>query len=89
MLATSGIESVIRLWEPKPHDHESVRIESNIIQVCKKNQARIKVDPFELMLMSLRMIEDQSGQLNMQEENLVVHTQEEFFIPNSQQCHPS
>ena len=88
MLATSGIENVIRLWEPKPPDHEPIRVESNVVQVCKKNQARIKVDPFELMLMGLRMMEDPSGQINLQ-ENIVVRTQEEYFIPNTQQCRPS
>ena len=82
LLATSGIESVVRLWEPRPEDEDSELVEKDIVQVCQRNQTRRRVDPFEMMLMGLRMIEDPSG---------AVEQGEEFFLHHSShhQCHQS
>ena len=53
MLATSGIENVIKLWEPKPPGHEENLEVKNRTKVCSENQRRMKVDPFEMMLMRM------------------------------------
>ena len=56
MLATSGIESVVRLWEPKTHDSRSDsddRVVRDGSMVSKENQQRMRVDPFEVMLMRM------------------------------------
>ena len=53
MLATSGIESVVRLWQPccdRPH---SDKVVEDAFKVCKANQQRMKMDPFEIMLMRM------------------------------------
>lgn len=60
-MATSGIESVIKIWEPRPTDEDSDLVEKDMIHVCQRNQSRRRVDPFEMMLLGLRMIEDPSG----------------------------
>ncbi len=51
-LATSGIEPVIKIWEPRPLDDAS-RSVGDVYKVCKLNQKRMKVDPFEIMLMRM------------------------------------
>ena len=56
IMATSGIENVVRLWEPWNEDLEmeaDTRVVTDIIRVSKNNQHRIKVDPFEVMLMRM------------------------------------
>ena len=53
MLATSGIESVVRLWEPKPPEHEESTEVKDRVKVCSDNQKRMRVDPFEIMLMRM------------------------------------
>lgn len=54
MMATSGIENVIRLWEPGNGDLESdSRVILDLVRVCKENQHRMGVDPFEVMLMRM------------------------------------
>lgn len=82
-MATSGIENVIRIWEPEVRDRlepecdlmesesesvdgvglepsstsrvepDSRRVVSDIIKVCRENQHRMGVDPFEVMLMRM------------------------------------
>ena len=61
-MATSGIESVIKIWEPRPTDEDSELIEKDMVHVCQRNQLRRRVDPFEMMLLGLRMIEDPSAE---------------------------
>ena len=53
LLASSGIESVVRLWEPKPVGCQDERVVEDVYKVCKENQQRMKVDPFEIMLMRM------------------------------------
>jgi len=53
MLATSGIENVVRLWEPKPIDFVRQRLVNNWEAVCKHNQRRMHADPLEMMFLSL------------------------------------
>lgn len=64
-MATSGIENVVRIWEPgskgrlEPEcdgtgtELESDRVVSDRVKVCKDNQHRMGVDPFEVMLMRM------------------------------------
>jgi WD and tetratricopeptide repeat-containing protein 1 len=83
-LATSGIENVVKIWEPEvqnrlePEHNEmdtesdspdglasgpdlvssgvstnSSRVVSDLVSVCKENQHRMGVDPFEVMLMRM------------------------------------
>ena len=52
LLATSGIESVVRLWEPKPMGCQDERVVKDAHK-DQKNQQRMKVDPFEIMLMRM------------------------------------
>ena len=53
LLATSGIENMVRLWEPKAVDHEEKRCVKDVYKACRDNQQRMKVDPFEVMLMRM------------------------------------
>ena len=57
LLATSGIEPVIRLWSPRAEGEEAknglgVPIDE-FAQIAKDNQRRMKTDPFEVMLLNL------------------------------------
>jgi len=55
VLATSGIENVVRLWEPKPRDFVRQRLvkDTDWETVCKQNQRRMHADPLEMMFLSL------------------------------------
>ena len=54
LLASSGIESVVRLWEPRAAGGEKDdRVIPDCGKVCRENQHRMKVDPFEIMLMRM------------------------------------
>ena len=53
LLATSGIESVVRLWEPKPVGYTEDRLVEDMYKSSMENQQRMKVDPFEIMLMRM------------------------------------
>lgn len=53
LMATSGIENVVRLWEPKPTDFVRQRLVTNWETVCKQNQRRMHADPLEMMFLSL------------------------------------
>ncbi|XP_023936169.1 WD and tetratricopeptide repeats protein 1 [Bicyclus anynana] len=54
LLATSGIEAVVRLWSPRPEDGGS---ESRVVQeagaAAAANQQRMRSDPFEAMLLNI------------------------------------
>ncbi len=76
LMATSGIENVIRLWEPgagtrmRSGESESEsdtdmdgangssggRVISDLFRVCKENQHRMGMDPFEVRLMRMGFI---------------------------------
>ncbi len=54
LLATSGIESVVRLWEPScPGGRDDLRVVQDFHRATRENQQRMKVDPFEIMLMRM------------------------------------
>ena len=53
MMASSGIESVVRLWEPKSPDEDDPSVVPNVLLVSHDNQQRMRVDPFEVMLMRM------------------------------------
>ncbi|XP_076163678.1 WD and tetratricopeptide repeats 1 [Ptiloglossa arizonensis] len=54
LLATSGIESVIRLWSPLPEDGSvNEREIQNLEGAATANQTRMNTDPFEVMLTNM------------------------------------
>ncbi|EZA60494.1 hypothetical protein DMN91_010896 [Ooceraea biroi] len=54
LLATSGIDPVIRLWSPLPEDGSvNEREIQNLDDAASANQIRMNSDPFELMLMNM------------------------------------
>ncbi|KAF6205167.1 hypothetical protein GE061_019334 [Apolygus lucorum] len=64
MLATSGIEHVVRIWTPMPEDGNSNEHEvKEKDEVAQANQRRMKTDPFDVVLMNLgsRLQEDIDG----------------------------
>ncbi|KAK3922885.1 WD and tetratricopeptide repeats protein 1 [Frankliniella fusca] len=53
LLATSGIDPVVRLWSPLPEDGRTDDREvSNKDVAAKENQKRMKADPFDFVLMN-------------------------------------
>ncbi|CAG0915304.1 unnamed protein product [Notodromas monacha] len=50
MLATSGIEPVIRIWTPRADDDNDGRVVTDIVGSASANQRRMKTDPIEIML---------------------------------------
>ena len=64
LLATSGIEASVKLWEPcLPKDADNDRVIQDIFKISHANQSRMKMDPFEIMLMrmGLRPVENENG----------------------------
>eukprot|EP00088_Acartia_fossae_P021223 TRINITY_DN22710_c0_g1_i3.p1 TRINITY_DN22710_c0_g1~~TRINITY_DN22710_c0_g1_i3.p1 ORF type:complete len:725 (+),score=174.66 TRINITY_DN22710_c0_g1_i3:148-2322(+) len=59
VLASSGIENVIRLWHPRPEDggQEKREIE-NLEKAVKDNQDRMSQDPFEYFVSNDRLRDD-------------------------------
>ncbi|EFN75923.1 WD and tetratricopeptide repeats protein 1 [Harpegnathos saltator] len=54
LLATSGIDPVIRLWSPLPEDGRiNEREIRNLDDAASANQIRMNSDPFEIMLMNM------------------------------------
>lgn len=54
MLATSGIDPVVRLWSPRPQDGSSnERCITEPDSAATANQRRMKADPLEVMLMNM------------------------------------
>ena len=57
LLATSGIDPVVRLWSPRAEggggENRLGVPDSEFAQVAKDNQRRMKTDPFEVMLLNL------------------------------------
>lgn len=51
LMATSGIESVVRLWQPQPAGSD--RVIEDRFKAGRTNQQRMKMDPFEIMLMRM------------------------------------
>lgn len=53
LLATSGIDPVIRLWEPKREDSETSREITDVDKCTRANQRRMNADPLEVMLLNM------------------------------------
>nr|BAN20982.1 WD and tetratricopeptide repeat protein [Riptortus pedestris] len=54
LLATSGIEHVVRLWSPRPEDgHENDQEIKEKDEVASSNQHRMRADPFDMVLMNI------------------------------------
>ena len=54
VLATSGIDPVVRLWQPLPEDGGSnERRVEDAKDAATKNQRRMNADPFETILLNM------------------------------------
>lgn len=54
LLATSGIDPVVRLWSPRPEDGtKNEREVLNSYDAASANQRRMNADPFEVMLINM------------------------------------
>ncbi|XP_047531027.1 WD and tetratricopeptide repeats protein 1 isoform X2 [Vanessa atalanta] len=54
LLATSGIEAVVRLWSPRPEDGlGEARVVPEASAAAAANQQRMRSDPFEAMLLNI------------------------------------
>ncbi|KAL1131225.1 hypothetical protein AAG570_010843 [Ranatra chinensis] len=66
LLATSGIEHVVRLWSPLPQDGSLNVLEiTERDEVALTNQRRMKADPFDVVLMNMGLprpnVDDSDG----------------------------
>lgn len=64
ILATSGIDPVVRLWQPLPQDGcNNDRMVEDAATAANNNQRRMNADPFETILLNMgyRMTEDEEG----------------------------
>ncbi|TWW79432.1 WD and tetratricopeptide repeats protein 1 isoform X1 [Takifugu flavidus] len=53
-LATSGIDPVVRLWNPRPEtDSENGRVVEDMDSAAQANQRRMNADPLEVMLLNM------------------------------------
>uniref|UniRef100_A0A8C6VX61 WD and tetratricopeptide repeats 1 n=1 Tax=Nothobranchius furzeri TaxID=105023 RepID=A0A8C6VX61_NOTFU len=53
-LATSGIDPVVRLWNPRPEtDGENGRVVEDMEGAAQANQRRMNADPLEVMLLNM------------------------------------
>ncbi|XP_071533166.1 WD and tetratricopeptide repeats protein 1-like isoform X2 [Panulirus ornatus] len=53
LLATSGIESVVKLWAPLPQVDGESEMVTDVEEVARANQQRMSADPLEMMLMHM------------------------------------
>nr|XP_053648382.1 WD and tetratricopeptide repeats protein 1-like isoform X2 [Cherax quadricarinatus] len=53
LLATSGIESVVKLWAPLPQMDNDSEPFLDIEEIAQANQQRMRADPLEMMLMHM------------------------------------
>ncbi|VDP18912.1 unnamed protein product [Echinostoma caproni] len=54
LLASSGIDSVVRLWSPRPEDDlEDSRVIKDHVGAAERNQRRSVTDPLELVLLNM------------------------------------
>lgn len=55
LMATSGIESVVRLWSPRAEEAEEgrSRVVADVLGAAQANQQRMRSDPFEAMLLNI------------------------------------
>jgi len=68
ILATSGIDPVVRLWQPAPEDgQENSRAVGDLDAAASSNQRRMNADPFETILLNMgyRMnVDEDAGDAN-------------------------
>eukprot|EP00092_Neocalanus_flemingeri_P014221 GFUD01015341.1.p1 GENE.GFUD01015341.1~~GFUD01015341.1.p1 ORF type:complete len:697 (-),score=185.79 GFUD01015341.1:222-2312(-) len=68
ILATSGIDPVVRIWQPRPEDgQENSRVVADLEAAASSNQRRMNADPFETILLNMgyRMnVEEEAGDAN-------------------------
>ncbi|KAG6453902.1 WD and tetratricopeptide repeats protein 1 isoform X2 [Manduca sexta] len=65
LLATSGIEPVVRLWSPRPEDgSEESRVVRDCGEAAHANQQRMRSDPFEAMLLNISFAGDPDRDLH-------------------------
>jgi len=68
ILATSGIDPVVRIWQPRPEDgQENSRVVSDLEAAASSNQRRMNADPFETILLNMgyRMnVDEEAGEAN-------------------------
>lgn len=87
LLATSGIDPVVRLWSPLPQDgRKDDREVSNKDIAAKENQRRMKADPFDVVLMNMGYNPEQ-----VQPDSNGDDDDEDFMsrMPPNCQCRPS
>ena len=54
ILATSGIDPVVRIWQPMPENgEENERLVEDLEEVASTNQRRMNADPFETILLGM------------------------------------
>ncbi|CAH8429513.1 unnamed protein product [Dicrocoelium dendriticum] len=54
LLASSGIDSVVRIWGPRPEDDPNQsRVVKDHIRAAERNQLRSTADPMEIMLLNM------------------------------------
>ena len=54
LVATSGLDPVVRLWSPRPLDERFVNTRAKEVEVlARSNQKRMNTDPFEEMLRTM------------------------------------
>lgn len=53
LLATSGIESFVKLWAPLPQMDSEDEVNLDVEQVARANQQRMSADPLEMMLLHM------------------------------------
>ena len=54
ILATSGIDPVVRIWQPRPEDgEENKRTVEDLDGAATSNQRRMNADPFETILLNM------------------------------------
>ncbi len=87
ILATSGIDPVVRLWSPQAEHSEDTGDERRVpdnefAQVAKDNQRRMKTDPFEVMMMNLGYTVTRDGAGSDESEG-------EYSGVMAQNCHAS
>jgi len=68
ILATSGIDPVVRIWQPRPEDgEENTRVVEDLEAAASSNQRRMNADPFETILLNMgyRMnVDEEAGDAN-------------------------
>jgi len=66
ILATSGIDPVVRIWDPRPENGtENSRVVDDFDAVASSNQRRMNADPFETILRNMGVnVDEEMGEDN-------------------------